>query len=138
MKNLKPFYNQIIKFSFFFAIIIFLIPNIFVCHIYTAKAFNSDYNFTQDSQIFPKDPHHSNYSSGSCHSEKESLINQNEFQGFLTSNKIQNNQKLAFGFNFIISEELSNSTQQKDVFLISSENLDNSQTAQLLTIAKIE
>ncbi len=136
MKNLKLFYGRIIKCSFFFIIIVFLVSSIFVCHIYTARVVNSNHNFIQNNQISFKDFHHS---SGSCHSERENLVNQNEPQFLLTSNKIQNNQKFASDFNFIISRELSNSTQQKDAPIIFSENLDNSQTAQqLLTIAKIE
>ena len=135
MKNLTPLYNQIIKYSFSFAIIVFLVSSIFVCHIHTAKAFDSGYNFTQDNQILPKDPHHS---SGSCDGERESLVNQNEPQFLLTSNKIQNNQKFTFDSNPIISEELSNSVQQKDALFIPLENLDVSQTTQLLAVVKIE
>ncbi len=137
MKNLKLFYKQTIKYSFLFTIIVFFVSSVFICHIYTVEAVSSDHNHSQDDQTSSKNSHHS---SGPCHGEKESLVNQSEPQLLLVSNKVQNqnNQKFTPDSNFITSEGLSNSIQQRDGPHISSENLNDSQTAQLLTIIKIE
>lgn len=96
----------------FFITVSFLLSGFFACHIYTAEAADFTYDF-----------------SDSCLDEEEILASQN---------KAQNNQKFAIDFSSGVSEKSSSLIQQKDAFFVSSEDLDDSQTAQLLAVVKIE
>lgn len=108
MKILKLFQKQFVKYLFFFIVAVFLVSNIFVCHIYASETFDLDHDL-----------------SDSCNAEKESLVGQDESQFFAVSNasQTQNNQELAPDFSSDF---------------ISSEDLDDSQAAQLLAVVKIE
>lgn len=116
MDILKSLSNQSLKYFFLLFIIIFLIYTIFFCFVYTVKAIE-----------LPKDFHNS---SNSCSNEESLSISQNNYH--------QNNRKSIFVFNSIIAEKLFNLNQQKQLTFIFLENLNNSQTSQLLTVAKIE
>ncbi len=123
MRNLKLFYKPSIRYFFLFIVAVFLVSNIFVCHIYASGTVDLDHDL-----------------SDSCHTEKETLASQNESQFFSAGSKIQtkDNQKFTTDFNSETSEKLSNLIQQKNRFFISSESLDDSQTTQLLAVVKIE
>ncbi len=123
MKILKLPQKQLVRYSFLFTISVFLASNIFVCHIYASGTVDLDHDL-----------------SDSCHTEKESLVSQNESQFFAADNKIQtqDNQKFAPDFNSETSEKLSNLIQQKDTSFVFSEDLSNSQITRLLAVVKIE
>ena len=123
MKILRLSQNQLAKYLFFFIVVVFLVSNVFICHIYESGAVNLDHDLFN-----------------SCHAEKESLISQNESQFFAASkaDQTQNDQKFALDFSSETSEKLSSLVQRKDISFIFLEDLSNSQTTKLLAVVKIE
>lgn len=103
---------KVTKYLLLFIIIAFLFSGVFPCHTYTVKAFEMVYDY-----------------SDSCESKKEISISQN---------KTQNSQEFIIDFDLKTSKELPDLAPEIDINFTFLENLNNFQTNQLLTIAKIE
>lgn len=112
-----------IKYLVGLTFIIFIISSGFVCH---ASLVQNDFS-----------PHeHFNY----CPQQPEILTAQEQPVPLLISDQIKTPSQQKFIADFVsrISPDFFSLTNPKDIPFISSENLLNSQTSQLLTIVKIE
>lgn len=112
-----------IKYLFGLTFIVFIISSGFACHL----------NLVQNDSL----PHeHLSY----CPQQPEILTAQEQSPPLLVSDQIKTPSQQKFIADFVsrISPDLFSLTNSRDAPFISSENLLNSQTSQLLAIVKIE
>lgn len=121
-----------------FAIVAFLASSLFLCHTSLVKAAPSlEHNFVHEDQISHEGLHHS---SDSCHFEKETLANQNNPSILSADNqiKIQSQQKLVSHSDAKVLQSSLGLDKLRGTSFVFSESSLGSQTAQLLTVVKIE